>query len=59
MLHTDLLNNKDKVNEIFEHLCTLSLVVEPKFISENGRLQYIYKKTGGKVIKQVRVGHAV
>lgn len=54
MLHTDLLDNRNRVNEIFEHLCTLSLVVEPKFISEHGRVQYTYKKLGGKVIKQVK-----
>ncbi|XP_018576524.1 elongator complex protein 5 [Anoplophora glabripennis] len=53
MLHTDLLDDKNKVNKIFEHLCTLSLVVEPKFISENGRVQYTFKKLGGKVIKQI------
>lgn len=59
MLHTDLLDYKDKINEIFKHLCTLSLVVEPKFISENGRVQYTYKKLGGKVLKQVKVKSAV
>ncbi|KAJ8916531.1 hypothetical protein NQ315_000173 [Exocentrus adspersus] len=53
LLHKDLLPSTDKVNKTFEHLCTLSLVVEPKFRSEDKRVQYTYKKLSGRVIKQV------
>ncbi|KAG5873449.1 hypothetical protein JTB14_007216 [Gonioctena quinquepunctata] len=53
LLHQDLLLDKIKANLLFDHLCTLSLSLKPKFISDNGRLQYTFKKLGGKIIREV------
>ncbi|KAJ8982231.1 hypothetical protein NQ317_013533 [Molorchus minor] len=53
LLHTDLLKEKEKICSLFEHLSTLNLNIEPKFISENRRAQYTHKKSGGKVITQI------
>ncbi|KAJ8939319.1 hypothetical protein NQ314_011177 [Rhamnusium bicolor] len=53
LFHTDLVEDKDKLSRYFEHLSTLSICIEPKFISGNGRVHYTYKKLGGKIIKQI------
>ncbi|CAH0548804.1 unnamed protein product [Brassicogethes aeneus] len=52
ILHTDLLLDKNCV-EFFEHLCTLSIRIKPKFYSDNARVKYRYKKVGGKIIMQM------
>ncbi|CAH1118465.1 unnamed protein product [Phaedon cochleariae] len=53
VLHLDLLMEDVKAEKLFEHLCTFSLHLDPKFNSDNGRIQYVFKKLGGKIIKEI------
>lgn len=53
LLHQDLLEEHLRVEQLLEHLCTLSISLFPNVKSENGRLQYTYKKVGGKIIKGI------
>ncbi|XP_030755236.1 elongator complex protein 5 isoform X1 [Sitophilus oryzae] len=54
VLHKDLVEgDSNKTCMFFENLSTLCISVEPKFMSHNKRLQYIYKKSGGKVIQDI------
>ncbi|EFA05335.1 elongator complex protein 5 [Tribolium castaneum] len=51
VLHTDLLENKDKIVKYFRHLATLYIELDTK------RLSYLYKKSHRKVIKQIENYH--
>lgn len=52
MYHSDLLEDEKILNN-FQHLSTFSISVEPKFKSNRPRIAYTYKKSGGKVVKQI------
>ncbi|KAJ3651989.1 hypothetical protein Zmor_017991 [Zophobas morio] len=47
VLHTDLLEDRDKVIQYFQHLSTLHMELQPK------RVLYTYKKSQRKIIKQL------
>ncbi|KAL3270989.1 hypothetical protein HHI36_021492 [Cryptolaemus montrouzieri] len=49
ILHTDLLENCDKVSQCMEHLSSLSIMLDPLV----SRVYYTYKKVGGRVFKQI------
>nr|CAH7742763.1 unnamed protein product [Callosobruchus chinensis] len=53
LLHLDLLDETWKVTELFNFLCTLSMEIQPQFLSEYGRIQYQCKKSGGRIVKEV------
>lgn len=50
--HTDVIDDA-KILSYFQHLSTFSISLEPKFHSTRPRLAYLYKKSGGKVVKQI------
>ncbi|XP_057660901.1 elongator complex protein 5 [Diorhabda carinulata] len=52
LLHQDLLEEKFKILQSFEHLSTLNLILQDRSGSSKKRIQYTYKKVGGKVIKE-------
>ncbi|XP_044763133.1 elongator complex protein 5 [Coccinella septempunctata] len=49
ILHLDLLRNSKRTVQFLEHLATLSLTFEPSI----SRVNYTYKKVGGRVFKQI------
>lgn len=52
ILHVDMLEDGNLV-KYFEYLSTLSMSLEVKFKSDYPRISYTYKKSGGKVLRQV------
>ncbi|XP_056633141.1 elongator complex protein 5 [Diorhabda sublineata] len=52
LLHQDLLEEKFKILQSFEHLSTLNLNLQDRSGSSKKIIQYTYKKVGGKVIKE-------
>ncbi|KAF7274337.1 hypothetical protein GWI33_012994 [Rhynchophorus ferrugineus] len=54
VLHKDLIEgDENKTCMFFENLSTLCITVEPKFMSDNRRLHYLYKKSGGKIMQEI------
>ncbi|XP_074029510.1 elongator complex protein 5 isoform X2 [Leptinotarsa decemlineata] len=53
LLHQDLLLDNLKTKELFHHLSTLSLSLKPNFVTPNKRIQYTFKKLGGKIVNEV------
>lgn len=43
----------DRLLKYFQHLSTFTITVEPKFNMGRPRLIYVYKKSGGKVVRQI------
>lgn len=52
LLHQDLLEEKLKIVQSFEHLSTLNINLESRSGTSNKRIQYTYKKVGGKIINE-------
>lgn len=59
VLHEDILEESKKTIQCLEHLSTCSLKLVPKSESYNRRILYVYKKIGGKIIKQVKEKHNI
>lgn len=53
LLHTDMLENESQVSSLFGHLCSLMVTLLPGINPKRGRVQYLYKKLGGRIIKEV------
>lgn len=54
VLHKDLLpSNLQEATLYLQSLSTLNIDVQPKFMTDSLRLCYEYKKSGGKVIREV------
>jgi len=54
VLHKDLLEGDySKISNYFDHLSTISLEMKPKIRNAKNRIEYSYKKSGGKVINQI------
>ncbi|XP_050316298.1 elongator complex protein 5 [Anthonomus grandis grandis] len=52
VLHRDLLLG-DQIEEYFSNLSTFSIDIQPKFLTNNRRVLYKYKKSGGKIISEL------
>lgn len=55
LLHLDVLEEAVKTTRCLQHLATCSMRLVPQSDLNNSKIQYTYKKSGGKVVRQVNL----